>query len=139
MIYLLHNISLFISKLNLLITYIFSSVQFISVTQLRPTLCDSMNRSTPGLPVHHQFPEFTQTRVHRVGDAIIQFMEFSRPEYWSGLSFPSLGDLPNPGIKLSSLALQTDSLPSEPPGKTLSYFKGQGKVTEGHSSNQLQN
>ena len=45
-------------------------------------------------------------------------MGFSRPEYWSGLSFPSLGDLPNPGIKLSSLALQTDSLPSEPPGKS---------------------
>ena len=36
-------------------------VQFSSVTQLRPTLCDPMNRSTPGLPVHHQLPEFTQT------------------------------------------------------------------------------
>ena len=38
--------------------------QFISVAQSCPTLCDSMNRSTPGLPVHHQFPEFTQTHVH---------------------------------------------------------------------------
>jgi len=47
-----------------------SSVQFISVAQLCPTLCNSMNRSTPGLPVHHQLPEFTQTRVHWVGDAI---------------------------------------------------------------------
>ena len=46
------------------------SVQFSSVTQLCPTLCDSMNRSMPGLPVHHQLPEFTQTHVHRVGDAI---------------------------------------------------------------------
>ena len=46
------------------------SVQFSSVTQLCPTLCDPMNRSTPGLPVHHQLPEFTQTHVHRVGDAI---------------------------------------------------------------------
>ena len=44
--------------------------QFSSVTQSCPTLCDPMNRSTPGLPVHHQLPEFTQTHVHRVGDAI---------------------------------------------------------------------
>ena len=46
------------------------SVQFSSVAQLCPTLCDPMNRSTPGLPVHHQLPEFTQTHVHRVRDAI---------------------------------------------------------------------
>ena len=49
---------------------ILSSVQFSSVTQLCLTLCDPMNRSTPGLPVHHQLPEFTQTHVHRVSDAI---------------------------------------------------------------------
>ena len=49
---------------------IFSSVQFSSVAQSCPTLPDPMNRSTPGLPVHHQFPEFTQTHVHRVSDAI---------------------------------------------------------------------
>ena len=42
-------------------------------------------------------------------------MEFSRQKYWSGLPFPSLGDLPDPGIKPGSLALQADSLPSEPP------------------------
>ena len=47
-----------------------SSVQFSSVAQLCPTLCDPMNRSTSGLPVHHQLLEFTQTHVHRVGDAI---------------------------------------------------------------------
>ena len=46
------------------------SVQFSSVTQSSPTLCDPMNHSTPGLPVHHQLPEFTQTHAHRVGDAI---------------------------------------------------------------------
>ena len=40
------------------------SVQFSSVAQSCPTLCDPMNRSTPGLPVHHQLPEFTQTHVH---------------------------------------------------------------------------
>ena len=49
----------------------FSSVQFSSVQSLSSIrLCDSMNRSTPGLPVHHQLPEFTQTHVHRVRDAI---------------------------------------------------------------------
>ena len=42
------------------------SVQFSSVTQSRPTLCDPMNRSTPGLPIHHLLPEFTQTHVHWV-------------------------------------------------------------------------
>ena len=46
------------------------SAQFSSVTQSCPTLCDPMNRSTPGFPVHHQLPEFTQTHVHRVRDAI---------------------------------------------------------------------
>ena len=45
-------------------------IQFSSVAQSCPTLCDHLNRSTPGLPVHHQLPEFTQTHVHRVGDAI---------------------------------------------------------------------
>ena len=44
--------------------------QFSSVAQSGPTLCDPMICSTPGLPVHHQLPEFTQTHVHRVGDAI---------------------------------------------------------------------
>ena len=46
------------------------SDQIRSVAQSCPPLCDPMNRSTPGLPVHHQLPEFTQTRVHRVSDAI---------------------------------------------------------------------
>ena len=46
----------------------FSSVQFSSVAQSCPTLCNSMDYSMPGLPVHHQCPELTQTHVHRVGD-----------------------------------------------------------------------
>ena len=46
------------------------SVQFSSVVQSCPTFCDPMNRSTPGLPVHHQLTEFTQNHVHWVGDAI---------------------------------------------------------------------
>ena len=57
----------------------FSSVQFSSVAQSCPTLCDPMNRSTPGLPVHHQLPEFTQTRVHRVSDAIQPSHPLSSP------------------------------------------------------------
>ena len=47
-----------------------NSDQIRSVAQSCPTLCDPMNRSTPGLPVHHQLPEFTQTHVHRASDAI---------------------------------------------------------------------
>ena len=48
-------------------------------------------------------------------------MGFSKHEYWSGLPFPSPGDLPNPGIKPRSPALQTGALPSEPPGKPKFY------------------
>ena len=75
------------------------------VIQSCPTLCDAMDRSTPGLPVHHQLPEFTQTHVHWVGDAIqpshplssrspptfnlsqhqglFQWVSSSHPKYWS--------------------------------------------------------
>ena len=55
------------------------SVQFSSISQSCPTLCDPMNRSTPGLPVHHQLPEFTQTHVHRVSDAIQPSHPLSSP------------------------------------------------------------
>ena len=63
-----------------------------------PTLCNPMDCSLPGHPLS-------------VG--------FSGQEYWSGLPFPSAGDLPDPEIKPQSLALQADALPSEPPGKSL--------------------
>ena len=53
--------------------------QFSSVTQSCPTVCDPMNHSTPDLPVHHQLPEFTQTLVHRVGDAIQPSHPLSSP------------------------------------------------------------
>jgi len=58
-------------------------LQFSSVTQLCPTLCDPMNRSMSGLPVHHHLPEFTQTHVHWVSDAI----QPSHP--WSSPSSPA--------------------------------------------------
>ena len=61
----------------------FSLVQFSSVTQSCLTLCNPMNCSTPGLPVHHQLPEFTQTHVHRVSDA-------NQPSHpWSSPSPPA--------------------------------------------------
>ena len=56
-----------------------SVFQFSSVAQSCPTLCDPVNRSTPGLPVHHQLPEFTQTHVHRVSDAIQPSHPLSSP------------------------------------------------------------
>ena len=64
--------------------YFLIYLQFSSVTQSYPTLCDPMNRSTPGLPVHHHFPELTQTHIHRVGDTI----QPSHP--WSSPSPPAL-------------------------------------------------
>ena len=63
----------------------------VKVAQLGPTLCDPWT---------------------------IESMEFSRPEYWSGLPFPSPGDLPNPGTEPRSLTWQVDSLPAEPSGKS---------------------
>ena len=54
-------------------------VQFSSVAQSCPTLCDPVNSSTPGLPTHHQLPEFTQTLIHRVSDAIQPSHPLSSP------------------------------------------------------------
>ena len=68
----------------------------VCVARLCPTLCDPMDN------IAHEAP---------------LFIGFSRQEYWSGLPFPFLADLPNPGIELGSPALQADSVPSEPPGK----------------------
>ena len=62
------------------------SVQFSSVAQSCPTLCDPMNRSMPGLPVYHQLPEFTQTHVHCVGDAIQPSHPLSSPSHGFHLS-----------------------------------------------------
>ena len=69
------------------------------VIQLCLTLCDLM-------AVAHQAPPSTG---------------FSRQEYWSGLPFPSPGDLPNPGIEAGSPALQVDALPCKPPGKSKAH------------------
>ena len=77
-----------------------SLVHFSSVAQLCLTLCDPMNLSKPGLPVHHQLPEFTQTHVHRVRDAI----QTSHP--WSSPSPPA----PNPSQHQSSFQWVNSSM-----------------------------
>ena len=67
-------------KAGILFLYVYlPTVQFSSVAQSCPTLCDSMNCSTPGLHVHHQLPEFTQTHIHQVGDAIQLSQPLSSP------------------------------------------------------------
>ena len=70
------------------------SVQFSSVAQSCPTLCDPMNCSTPGLPVHHQLPEFTQTHIHRVGDAFQPFSSSVVPFSSCSQSHPASESFP---------------------------------------------
>ena len=65
-------------------------VQFSSVAQSCPTLCDPMDCSTPGLPVYHQLPELTQTHVHWVGDAIQPSHSLSSPSPLAFNIFPSI-------------------------------------------------
>ena len=78
------------------------SLQFSLVTQSYPTLCDPMNRSTPGLLVHHQLLEFTQTHVHRVGDTIQPSHPLSSPS-------PQIS-LPSPSPSHSSRLIQSPCL-----------------------------
>ena len=66
---------------------------FSSVAQSCPTLCDPMNHSTPGLPVHHQLPELTQTHVHQVSDAIQPSHPLSSPLLPPSI-FPSIRSFP---------------------------------------------
>ena len=74
------RIQVWVEKLIIYGQFIFDmGAQFSPVTQLCPTLCDPMDCSTPGLPVHHQLPDFTQTHVHWVGDAIQPSHPLSSP------------------------------------------------------------
>ena len=92
-----------------------------------------MDCSRPCFRVLHHLPEFAQVKLFShvwlfaalwtVACQAPLFMGFSRQEYWSGLPFPSPGDLPDPGIEAGSPTLQADSSPSEPPGKTRSLRK----------------
>ena len=78
-----------------------SQSRLSKIVQQCPTLCDPMDSSQPGPPSKG----------------------FSRQEYWSGLPFPSPGDLPDPGIESQSPALQADAFSFEPPGKLLSHVR----------------
>ena len=82
-----------------------------------------MNSLLPPVPVkllsHVSFFAIPQTVAYQAPPS----MEFSRQEYWSGLPLPSPGDLPDPGIKPRSPALQVDALPSELPGKPTFILK----------------
>ena len=66
-------------KMKCIILCLPTTIQFNSVAQSCPALCNPMNRSTPGLPVHHQLPEFTQTHVHKVSDVIQPSHPLSSP------------------------------------------------------------
>ena len=87
-----------LQKLSIKFIYIFInfiySVQFSSVTQSCPTLCNPMNCSTPGLPLHHQLLDFTQTLVQRVGDAIQPSHSLLSPSPTHLQSFPASGSFP---------------------------------------------
>ena len=65
----------------------YDQLQFSSVTQSCPTLCDPMNRSMPGLPIHHQLPEFAQTHVHRVASSVVPSPPAPNPSQHQGF-FP---------------------------------------------------
>ena len=86
---------------NTVVCFLFAELKVKSeMAQSCPTLCDPVDCSPPAPPP----------------------MGFSRQEYWSGLPFPSPGDLPNPGIEPRFLALQADTLTSEPPGNTVLFY-----------------
>ena len=74
-----YNLCFLKGQFNISHSQFYNFFQFSSVTQSCPTLCDPMDCSTPGLPVHHQLPEFTQTHVHWVGDAIQPSHPLSSP------------------------------------------------------------
>ena len=98
---------------------------FSSVAQSCPTLCDPMNHSTPGLPVHHQLPEFTQTHVHRVGDAIQPSHPLSSPSPPAPQALPASGSFPmsqlfawgsqSIGVSASASVLPMDTQDWSPP------------------------
>ena len=98
MLSVIHDNSLLCGPLPLPVSISHFSVYALA-SQSCLNLCSPMNCSPPGS----------------------SFMGFSRQEYWSGLSCPPPGHLPNPGIQPGSPTLQADSLPSEPPGKLASF------------------
>ena len=124
------------------------------VTKSCPTLCNPMNCSTPGFHVLHYLPEFVKVELMSFQSEMAYFvvvqslvtsnsfatpwtvacqaslsMGFPNQEYWSGLPFLSPGDLPDPGIKLTSPALQADSLPLSHLGSPVVYLESSKSLT----------
>ena len=90
--------------------------QFSSVTQSCPTLCNPLNRSMPGLPVHHQLPEFTQTHVYRLADSIQPSHPLSSLSYHLAISYCSWGSPgKNTEVVYHSLLQWTTSCQTSPP------------------------
>ena len=101
--------------LKAVVIHLSRNIEPVKVTQRRKCCCACLKDSNRILIFR-----WSESRLVVSDSATpwaIQSMEFSRPEYWSGSPFPSPGDLPNPGIKPRSPALQADSLPAEPQGK----------------------
>ena len=117
-------------------------VQFSPVAQLCPNLCDPMNRSMPGLPVHHQLPEFTQTHVHRIHDAIQPSQPFSScPQSLpASKSFP-MSQLFTWGGQSTGASALASFLPNKSqgwsPGKSLTEGASQIPVTNDSTLHQL--
>ena len=107
-----------------------SSVQFSSVTQSCPALCDPMNRSMPGLPVHHQLSEFTQTHVHQVSDAIQASHPLSSPSPSALKSLPASDFFPMSqlftwGGQSTGVSALASFLPKKSQGWSPSEWTGQ--------------
>ena len=132
---------------------------FSSVAQSCPTLCNPMNRCTPGLPVHHQLPEFTQTHVHRVRDAIQPSHPLSSPSLPAPKSLPASESFPmsqlfewggqSTGVSALALFLPQNtqgwspsewtawiSLQSKGLSRVFSNTTGNGKSEHRHARNQ---
>ena len=112
------------------VSYAFVMVQFSSVTQSCLTLCDPMDCNTSGLPVHHQLPEFTQTHVHWVGDAIqpshppsspsppaFNFSQHQGLFQWASSS-PQVAEVQSIGVSASALVLPMNTQDWSPLGWT---------------------
>ena len=120
--------------------------QFSSVTQSYPTLCNPMNRSTPGLPVHHQLLEFTQTHVHQVGDAIQPSHSSVVPFSSCPQSLPASGSFPmsqlftwggqSIGVSASASVLPVNTQDCSPLGWTV-WISLQTKGLYGFSSSHV--
>ena len=103
--------------------------QLSSVAQLCLTLCDPMNRSTPGLPVHHHHPEFTQTHVHRVSDAIQPSHPWLSPFSSCPQSLPASGSFPMSqlfawGVQSTGVSASASFLPKKSQGWSPSEWTG---------------